>query len=123
MNIEDLKLSEIRQIAAIARALDGGVNERPASISPLIGRHVIVRTYSAGVHAGKLVSQDGDVVVLANSRRLWSWKAKSGVALSGLAVGGLASGKVDTMTNIHQLIGAIEIIPTSAESEASINGA
>ena len=33
--------------------------------------YVIVRTYSAGVHAGIMVSRNGKEVVLKNARRLW----------------------------------------------------
>ena len=33
----------------------------------------IVRTYSAGVFAGTLVSRNGKEVVLENARRLWYW--------------------------------------------------
>ena len=36
-------------------------------------RKVIVRTCSAGVHFGALVSRDGKEVVLANAKRIWKW--------------------------------------------------
>ena len=36
-------------------------------------RYVIVRTYSAGVFAGELVSRKGKEVVIKNARRLWYW--------------------------------------------------
>ena len=32
---------------------------------------VIVRTYSAGVHYGRLVSRNGKEVVLSGARRIW----------------------------------------------------
>lgn len=35
--------------------------------------YVIVRTFSAGVFAGRLLSRDGREVVLLNARRLWYW--------------------------------------------------
>ncbi len=34
---------------------------------------VIVRTYSAGVHFGYLISRDGKEVTLERSRRIWRW--------------------------------------------------
>ena len=37
-------------------------------------RVVLVRTYSAGVHVGTLVSREGRDVVLADARRIWSWR-------------------------------------------------
>lgn len=90
---------------------------------PFVGKHVILRCYSAGVHAGILVSQTGNQAVLKDSRRLWSWKAKSGVALSGLSQHGLESGKVDTLLPEIALTGVIETIPTSEAARESINGA
>lgn len=48
------------------------------------GRYVIVRTYSAGVFAGTLVSRKGQGVVLKDARRLWYWKGAA--SLSQLAV-------------------------------------
>ena len=35
----------------------------------MIGKQVIVRTYSAGVHFGRLVERDGKEVVLNDARR------------------------------------------------------
>ena len=35
------------------------------------GMYVIVRTYSAGVFAGKLVARNGREVKLKGARRLW----------------------------------------------------
>lgn len=124
MNIEDLTVSQIRQIAAIAAGLGMG-NKAESSPSPFVGKYVICRCYSAGVHAGDLVSQDGDIVVLKNSRRLWQWKAKAGVALSGVAVNGLASSgcKVDAVLPELMLTGVIETIPASDVAKESINAA
>ncbi len=39
----------------------------------IVQPHVLVRTYSAGVHFGILVKRDGKEVTLANCRRIWSW--------------------------------------------------
>ncbi len=39
----------------------------------MIGKYVIVRTYSAGVHAGVLKSKEGKEVVLTDTRRIWYW--------------------------------------------------
>ncbi len=50
---------------------------------------VIVRSHTAGVHAGEYVSRKGDTVLLKNSIRLWQW---SGASLSQVATEGPASG-------------------------------
>jgi hypothetical protein len=47
----------------------------------------IIRTYSAGVHAGYLESRDGKEVVLRKSRRLYYWSGAS--TLSQLAMEGV----------------------------------
>ena len=42
------------------------------------GKYVIVRTYSAGVFAGNLLSRNGQEVVLKNARtRIWKSSATS----------------------------------------------
>ena len=116
MNIDDMTYGELKAIAAMFSQAAA-----PAAQHPMVGQYVICRCYSAGVHAGELVSQTGDQAVLKNSRRLWSWTAKAGIALSGLAVNGLKSGKVDTELPMIALTGVIETIPTSATARESIN--
>lgn len=118
INIEDLTLKQIREIAALA----GAGQQKPAP-HPFVGKHVICRCHSAGVHGGILVSQNGNEAVLKDSRRLWQWTANAGVALSGLAVNGLKSGKIDTILPHIALTGVIETIPTSEKSRDSINNA
>jgi len=118
MNIDDLTLGQLKAIAAMFPQ-----SEKQATLeSPMIGKYVLVRCYSAGVHAGTLVSQVGDIVVLKDSRRLWSWGSNGGVALSGVAQLGLIPGKkVDTVNPLIQLTGAIETILCSKMAEESIN--
>ncbi len=120
MNIEDLTVAQCKQIAAMFGALSP-----QSSPHPFVGRYVICRCYSAGVHAGVLVSQDGDRVVLRDSRRLWLWTAASGVALSGVAQAGINRGKskVDTINPTIALTGVIETIPCTTVAQESIHGA
>lgn len=121
MNIDNLTFGELKQIAA----LFSGVQAPVASINPVIGQYCIARCYSAGVHAGEVVSVDGENVVLKNSRRLWSWKAKDGVALSGVAQTGLSAdkSKVDVVNPVIYLTGVCELIPCSDKGKESINEA
>lgn len=51
--------------------------------------YVIVRSHTAGVHAGYLESRKGDTVVLSKSRRLWRW---CGASLSQVANYGPSAG-------------------------------
>jgi len=88
---------------------------------PFVGKFCIARCYSAGVHAGYVVSVDDDICILKDSVRLWSWRG-TGVALSGVANGKFMSGKVDTVNPEIYLTGVIELIPCTDKSRDSIYG-
>jgi hypothetical protein len=118
MNIDDLTLGQIKQI----QALIGSSSAPTADHDSMIGKYVLIRCSSAGVHAGELISQKGDVVELKDSRRLWQWTAADGVALSGVAQYGLKAGKIDVVNPIIRLVGAIETIPCTEKAKDSING-
>jgi hypothetical protein len=119
MNIDNLTYGELKQIATIFQVGNVAVQ----SESPFVGQYVIARCYAAGVHAGEVVSVEGETVILKNSRRLWSWKAKDGVALSGVAQNGLKDGasKVDVMNPSIYLTGVCELIPCAKGVKESIN--
>lgn len=119
MSINDLTIGQAKELAALLNA-----STSTAVTHPFVGRYVLCRCYSAGVHAGILVSvsSNGEQVILKNSRRLWSWKAGEGVALSGVAQFGLKDGKVDSMNPEIELTGVLEKIPCSKFAEDSING-
>lgn len=40
----------------------------------MLGKFVIVRCYSAGVHCGVLTAKDGQEVTLKDARRIWRWR-------------------------------------------------
>jgi hypothetical protein len=86
-------------------------------------RYVIVRTHSAGVFAGNLLSRKGKEVVLTNARRLWYWIGAA--SLSELAVRGTSQPngcKFPVAVPRVELTEAIEILGVSAKAEASIKG-
>ncbi len=115
MKIDNMTYGQLKEIAALFSGAD--VKEKQ---HPFVGKFVICRCHSAGVHAGILVSQTGDQAILKDSRRLWAWKNKNGVALSGLAINGLESGKIDTLLPEIALTGVIETIPCSDAAKESI---
>jgi hypothetical protein len=118
MNIDNMTYGELKQIAAMFGAV-----QQVSKPHPFVGKYVIARCYSAGVHAGEVVSADGENVILKDSRRLWSWKAKDGVALSGVAQTGVQSGcKIDVVNPEIALTGVCELIPCSEVAKESING-
>lgn len=84
-------------------------------------RYVIVRTYSAGVFAGTLVSREGKEVVLSNARRLWYWTGAA--TLSQLAVDGTSSPatcKFPCEVLRVELTEAIEILDVDDKARKSI---
>ena len=83
---------------------------------------VIVRTYSAGVHYGTLVSRKGREVVLADARRIWYWKGANTlheISLRGVGAGSKISERVASIT----LTEAIEVIGCTKEAAANLDGA
>ena len=89
-----------------------------------IGKYVIIRTYSAGVWAGKILMKEGMQVVLTNARRLWMWKAKESISLSAVALYGIDQKNSRIAPQVCEVgLDAIEIISTSDNSEKSIQGA
>lgn len=93
--------------------------------SQLIGKYVLVRTFSAGVHSGILDEKEGQEVRLTNARRLWFWKPANdhGGTLSGVAVHGVGDGsRVAGPVEVIELTEAIEVIAVSDTARESIDG-
>jgi hypothetical protein len=90
---------------------------------PFVGKYVITRCYSAGIHAGEVLYIDKETVILKNSKRLWKWVAKSGIALSGVAQNGIIrnESKLDSLNPEIYLTGVCEIIPCTDVAKESIN--
>lgn len=83
--------------------------------------YVIIRTYSAGVHAGYLESRQGKEAVLRDSRRLWKWAGA--FTLSELAKNGTTNPnecKFATTIDTILLTEAIEIIPCTERAKKII---
>lgn len=93
------------------------IKEKPAKkTSPKKLPYVVVRTYSAGVHAGELKSRKGKEVVLVNARRLWKWCGA--FTLSEVAVDGIKNGsKPSVAVPEVVLTEAIEVIKATPVAE------
>ena len=119
INIDDLTYAQLKEIARIFNHETANKSEE---ITCMKGQYVLCRCYSAGVHAGYLESQKGDIAILKNSRRLWSWGSNGGVALSGVAQLGLSpEKKIDVVNPLIVLTGVVETILCSKTAEKSIN--
>lgn len=79
---------------------------------------VMIRTYSAGVHFGELVSREGKEVVLKNAHRVFYWT--NACSLSQLAIQGSQNKNTENKISVAvpeiTLTEAIEIIPMTEES-------
>jgi hypothetical protein len=74
----------------------------------------IVRTFSAGVHVGEFVEQDGTVVKLKNARRIWRWQGAN--TLNEIALHGVNRSEYTRISEIVPeivLTESIEIIPVT----------
>ena len=89
----------------------------------IVKDYCIVRTYSAGVFAGNIVSRNGQEVVMENARRLWYWDGAA--SLSQLAMSGTSKPQnckfPEEMSEVA-LTQVIEIIPCSQQAILSIKG-
>ena len=85
------------------------------------GEYKIVRTYSAGVSAGFIGSEDGKEVTLTDARRLWYWAGAA--SLSQLAMQGTKKPKdckFPMPVARVKLLEAIEILDVTPEAKESI---
>lgn len=83
--------------------------------------YVIVRTYSAGVFAGRLVAREGKEVTLRAARRLWYWAGAA--SLSQLAQSGTSQpGECKFPEPVDEVVltEAIEILRVTPAGRASI---
>jgi len=82
---------------------------------------VLIRTYSAGVHFGRLKSRKGQEVVLTNARRIWSWRGAN--TLNEISLRGCSSeSKLSESVPEITLLQAIEVLPLSAEASKVLAG-
>ena len=123
MDIGNLTINQIKEIAALAANLNGQAATSDENFTPHIGKVCIVRTYASGVFMARVVKQNGRMLELADCRRLWSWKASESISLSAVAVHGVSGSqnKFPPATAEHTVLDALEIIPASEKCIASVN--
>jgi len=88
----------------------------------MIGKYCVIRTYSAGVHVGEVVSHSGTEVELKDARRIWRWEGANTlheIALRGVGAGSKVSDEVPSIV----LTEAIEIIPCADAAIENLRGA
>ena len=89
--------------------------------STMLGKICMIRTYSAGVHFGKLVSKHNQNVVLSDARRVHYWA--SACSLSQLAMEGdkdIENARISMAVNEIELDQVIEVIPMSEDAISNL---
>jgi len=109
---DNLTLGEIKEMMQI---FGNGISPQPYKSHPMIGKRCLVRTYSAGVHIGDVVSVDDNGTMLKNALRLWKWEG-GGLSLSAVASNGIVKGRLNKTGDVF-LTNAIEFIPTTDKAE------
>jgi len=116
----------MNQNAEIVRQLLALLTNTTTTTTDAGSRYVVVRGSASGVHAGYLVSQEGQTVRLTQSRRLWRWQVPVGAPsfLSGVAMHGIdhEGSHVGTLVDIT-LTDACEIIDASSVARSTIETA
>lgn len=85
----------------------------------MIGKTCLVRTFSAGLHFGKVRSIEGKNVVLENASRIWSWVGAN--TLHEISLGGVKEGScISKAVEEILLTEAIEVIPITEVAIASM---
>lgn len=120
ININDLTIGQAKELAGMF----GGNQESGAGLNCMVGKKVIVRTYSAGVWFGELNQKSGNEVILKNARRMWIWWAAESISLSAVSIHGIKGSKSKICEAVKkQWLEAIEIIPCEDKAIESIEGA
>lgn len=86
-------------------------------------KYYIIRADRAGVFSGHIKERNGSEVTMTDVRRLWYWDGAA--SLSQLAVDGTTNPdgcKFTIVVPEMTILGVIEIIPCSEQSEQSICG-
>lgn len=122
INIENLTIKQARELAAMFGSMNDSASpkleKKPTWTHPLLGKRVLVRTYSAGVHIGTLASVNPDNAMechLKDALRLWKWEG-GGLSLSAVAHNGIKCGRLNRTDEVT-LTNAIEYIPVTQEAE------
>ncbi len=113
--INDFTIGEIKEVVALLGLAN---NQGGGTVHPFIGNRVLVRTYSAGVHIGRLVWVNPENAMeckLDGALRLWKWEG-GGLSLSAVANNGIVKGRLNRTGEV-MLTNAIEYIPTNDKAE------
>lgn len=127
IDINTLTVGELKQLAGIAAAIGGcSQSSAPSGRHWSIGEYCVIRSYSAGVHAGYVERNDEDrgVVTLRDARRCWYFENKEDLACSGLARAGITGkSRICAAIATHDVHEVIEVIGCTESAAKSIQNA
>lgn len=119
MNINDLTIGQAKELASLFAN-----NNTQETLNTMIGKKVIIRTYSAGVWFGELAEKARNEVILKNARRMWRWWAKESISLSACAIYGIKHDQSKIVSPVESVwLEAIEIIPCTDAAIKSLEDA
>lgn len=122
MEIEDLTIKKVRELTSLIG--NGSNPSKNEGLNCMIGKHVIIRTYSAGVWFGILDQKSGKEVILKEARRMYQFWCAKGISLSSVALYGLNQEKSRICAPVDEIwLEAIEILPTNKLATDSLKSA
>jgi hypothetical protein len=120
IDIENLTLKEIREIAAIA---GGSCGTRPARTKPPFRERLVIARTSGGVQYGLLVARDGTWGRIDRCRHIRTWQSihgKLAINCADLAVVGAGSGTSITRpvdgAEFPTIYGTFDVTPEAAKA-------
>lgn len=120
VNLDNLTLGQLKEIGALLNNNVSNLSKNDGLCS-MIGKKVIIRTYSAGVWFGTLSQKIEEEVILTDARRMYQWFCKESISLSAVAVYGIIHNKSMICVPVEQIwLKAIEILPCTESSILSI---
>jgi len=119
----EVTLRELKELLSDEQK-DCTIKKEEEKLHHLIGKKVLIRTYSAGVHFGTLREKNGIECILENSIRIWKWDGAA--TLSQLSIDGVSKSK-EVNCKFAMIVPSIdlqwiEILPCSKKSISSITG-
>lgn len=121
MNINELTIGQAKELANL---FSNNQSQSSEGLNCMIGKYVIIRTYSAGVWFGKLDQKSGKEVILKEARRMYQFWCAKGISLSSVALYGLNQEKSRICAAVDEIwLEAIEILPTNEIATNSLKSA
>ena len=129
MNINELTIGQVKEIAGIAANLStvtSSAANAPQNPQFTIGQKVIVRSRDAGVLFGEYAGNDGSTIHLTTAIQMWKWFAAKGITLLDVATYGVKKSECKFSTaqaklTVFNACALIEVTDEATKSLASVS--